>query len=97
MFVVFFPRKQEEDSSVSVPTGPFAKWGHEGQHLVGGQRKGNFPVLLQTQRGSGPSLGSAERQPQEDDLPKNGQGTEKLRQDRRGQKDQEEAHVPVQW
>lgn len=97
MFVVFFPRKQEEDSSVSVPTGPFAKRGHEGQHLVGGQRKGNFPVLLQTQRGSGTSLGSAERQSQEDDLPENGQGIEKLRQDRRGQKDQEEAHIPVQW
>lgn len=62
---------------------------------MGGQGKRYFPVLLQTQRSIGAPLGHPERQSQENDLPEDGTGFEKLRQDRGGQEGQEEADLPV--
>ena len=64
---------------------------------MGGPRQGQLPVLLQTQGGSGQSLGHPEGQSQEDDISEDGAGSAQLWQDRGGQKDQEEANLPVQW
>lgn len=91
-----FYRKQTESAPLSVPPGPSAGRRHAGLHLVGGPRARHLSVLLQTQGDSRRPLGPAEGQPQENDLPEDGQGPAQLRQDRRGQKGQEEAHVPVQ-
>lgn len=64
---------------------------------MGGPRKRNIPVLFQAQRGFSKPLGCTEGKSQEDDLPEDGKGTEKLWQDGRSQEDQEKAHLPVQW
>lgn len=64
---------------------------------MGGQGQGHLPVLLETQGGTGTSVGRTEGQPQENDLPEDGTGSSQLRQDRRGQKGQEEADLSVQW
>lgn len=53
---------------------------------MGGQGKRYFPVLLQTQRSIGASLGHPEGQSQENDLPEDGTGFEKLWQDRGSKK-----------
>lgn len=63
---------------------------------MGGPRARRLSVLLQTQGDTRQPLGPAEGQPQENDLPEDGQGPAQLQQDRRGQKGQEEADVPVQ-
>lgn len=63
---------------------------------MGGQRQRNLPVFFQTQGGPGAPLGDPEGQPQKNDLPEDGSGPAQLRQDRGGEKDQEEADVPVQ-
>lgn len=64
---------------------------------MGGQRKGNIPVLLKAQRSFSTPLGCTEGKPQENDLPEDGKSAEKLRQDGRSQKDQEKTYLPVQW
>lgn len=63
---------------------------------MGGQRQGDIPVFFQTQRGSRTPLGNPEGKPQENDLSEDGSGFAQLRQNWRGEKDQEEADVPVQ-
>lgn len=96
--VFFFPpkRQQKEDSFVPVLAGPLKKRRHEGQYLVGGQRQRDVPVLFQTQGGAGTSLGNPERESQKDDLSEDGACAAQLRQNRRGEEDQEEVDVPVQ-
>lgn len=94
--MLFSKRQQKEDPLVPVPVGPPKERRHEGQYLVGGQRQRDIPVFLQTQGGSGTSLGNPERKPQKDDLPEDGTGAAQLRENRGGEKDKEEADLPVQ-
>lgn len=93
---VNFYRKQKESAPLSVPLGPSSRRRHAGLHLVGGQRKRHLSVLLQTQGDSRQPMGPTEGQPQDDDLSEDGPGSEELRQDRRGQKGEEETDVSVQ-
>lgn len=40
--------KKKIDPLVPVPFGPFEKWGHEGQYLVGGPGQRHVSVFFQT-------------------------------------------------
>lgn len=63
---------------------------------MGGQRQRDIPVFFQTQGGSRTPLGNPERKPQKNDLSEDGSCFAQLRQNWRGEKDKEEADVPVQ-
>lgn len=63
---------------------------------MGGQRQRDIPVFIQTQRGPRTPLGNPERESQEDDLSEDGSRFAQLRQNWRGEEDQEEADVSVQ-
>lgn len=94
--MLFSKRQQKEDPFVPVPVGPLKKRRHEGQYLVGGQRQRDISVFLQTQGGSRTSLGDPERKPEKNDLSEDGTSAAQLRQNRGGEKDKEEADIPVQ-
>lgn len=63
---------------------------------MGGQRQGYIPVFFQTQGGSRTSLGNPEGKPQENDLSEDGSCVAQLWQNWGGEKDKEEADVPIQ-
>ncbi len=61
------------------------------------REKGIFQFSSKHKEALSTPLGRTEGKPQEDDLPEDGKGAEKLWQDGRSQEDQEKTHLPVQW
>lgn len=90
-----FCRLSQKTPPLPVFAGAPWRWWHERMCVVGAAWCRHLPVLFKAQGASGTSLGPAERQPQKNDLPKNGSSSAQLWQNGWDPQGEKEAHVPV--